>query len=299
MTSRTVIPFDRETRLMQKARALMIAPERFIADVVQGLPILVRALSVADEEDKNTIIALMGAAGADAVVWPLFHVMTDAAETEETRFHAAMQLSLVMPGVSDTGEIGRRLEQDMNHPDPVVRRNAAVAYGWEGNARATAFLVALIHQGDPDVQEDAVTALANLNTAGGFLRLKSCYDTGGIDQKRVILYNLWRVTRQRDAVLKLVVSALSEADDGLRLDAMIVFCTLADPERHHRVYLSLLNDPVAAIRELSLKQLDRLAREMRASIRERIAPLSDDPHPAVRTLARRWLLNPAQPPDMI
>ena len=290
MTSPTVIPFARRERLLKKARAIMTRPDRFFEDPGPAVSALVRALPLADEDDKNTIIALLGSTNADAVVWPLYRIMTDASETEETRFHAAMQLSLTLAGVPDTTDIGRRLEADLAHPDPVFRRNAAVAYGWEGNLRATAFLMKMIRDGDPDVREDAVTALANLNLDSVLPHLRACYDAGGVDQKRVILYNLWRVTRQREAVIDWVIAALSEPDDGLRLDAMIVFSTLADPAGYTGVYRASLNDPSAMVRELSLRQLERLMPDLRQTVREDVMTLCDDPHPQIRVMARRFLM---------
>lgn len=290
MTTPAIIPFARRERLVKKARPYLDDPERFLSDVGEALPVLIRALPVADEDVKNAIIILLGGGCGKTVVFPLYRIMIDTAETEETRFHAAIHLSQILSGMTDTEAIGHRLEQDLRHPDPIFRRNAAVAYGWEGNSRAADFLMDLIRQGDPEIRAEAATALTNLNIDSVFPLIKTCYETGNLDQQRVILYNLWRLTHRRDDVLDLVKRALAHPDDGLRLDAMIVFCALPDTDRHHEVYLAGLKDPVAAIRELSLRQLENAAQKLRQSVRGQIAALSDDPHPAVRVMARRFLM---------
>lgn len=46
----------------------------------------------------------------------------------------AIHLCQILSGMTDAEAIGRRLAQDPKHPAPIFRRNAAVAYGWEGDS---------------------------------------------------------------------------------------------------------------------------------------------------------------------
>ena len=209
----------------------------------------------------------------------------DDSEDEGIRYRAAIQISVTAAGMNDTDGIAERLETALHHRNPTVRRNAAIAIGWEGHTRAAAPLIALLHDDDADVQQTAVNALSNLDAEDVFRLLEKRLHQGPVDMKRAILYNLWRFTTRKEEALDMVSAHLDHPDDGLRLDALVVFSTIADPSTHLGVYLRCLNDSFSSVRELSLRQIELASKEVLEEAREGIAALIDDSHPEVRSLA--------------
>ena len=285
MAAENIIPFSSRDHIVRKARQYVADMERFLEEFDTAVPWLIRALPVADVELKDEIILLLGGFSKEQVVWPLYEVMMDEREDEEIRYRAAIQISVTAGGMSDNGPIADKLEKALHHSDAMVRRNAAIAMGWTGNRRAVAPLMNLLYDDDAEVRQTAVNALANLDVEDVFQLLRERLTNGSVEIRRAILYNLWRFSDRTGTVLDMIRPHLDHPDDGLRLDALVVFSTIADPSRHLDVYLNCLNDPFSSIRELSLKQIDKASVEVLDTARDNIAALVEDRNPVVRSLA--------------
>ena len=108
------------------------------------------------------IIPLLGYAGKDRVLWPLFHLMIAASTDEQVRRSAAVQLGLAASLSADPSALKSELIENLSHPETYIRSNCALALGWEGNWPAVKSLIA--HLPDPyrDVQAAVVAALLSL-----------------------------------------------------------------------------------------------------------------------------------------
>lgn len=285
MASENIIPFSPRERIINKAKRYVADMERFLEEFDSAVPSLIRALALADPELKDEIILLLGGFPKEQVIWPLYEIMMDGQEEEEIRYRAAIQISITAAGMDDNGTIAEHLEKALTHRSAVVRRNAAIAMGWAGNRRAVVPLMELLYDIDADVRQAAVDALANLDEEDVFQLLKDRLANGPVEIRRAVLYNLWRFSGRTEEVLDMVQAHLDHPDDGLRLDALVVFTTIADPSRHMEVYLRCLRDSFSSIRELSLKQIDLASSEVLEEAREAVALLIEDPHPVVRSLA--------------
>lgn len=289
MNSRNVIPFEPQKRLLQKARAYVEAPTLFLEDGQAAVSLLLKAFRAADSELKLRMIPLLGSAPRTDVAACLYRIMTDAQEAEEVRHSASIQLSVVGSLLEDATTLVDRLLKDLRSPDGQLRGLAAFALGWEGNERAALALVERIYDEDPQVQVTAVNALSNLADDRVFNLLVERLDHAPLEQKRSILFNLWRFSGKCEAVAAVYTDHLRDADDGLRLDALALLDSVGEPQAHLAAYLGCLSDRSPRVRALAVTRLERLADVELGSLKERIAALGTDPDPEVKAAADRIL----------
>ncbi len=285
MTKNKVIAFQPKERMIQKALLYVNDSEQFLNEIDTAVPLLLKVFKRAGAEFKDEIIFLLGGVAQNQVIWPLYEIMTDTGENEVTRHSAASQISVTAAFLEDTADLTEKLLMDIEGPDPVLRRLAAFAVGWEKNEKAAIPLIGLMYDDDPDIQKTAVNALANLRDGRLLKILLDRLEHGPQEQKRAILFNLWRFSDRREEVIQVYLKHLDHKNESLRFVTLAVFDSITEAKDYIPIYRRCLRDPYARVRELALKRLTALSVERLTDLRDRIKELSADPDRAVKKAA--------------
>jgi HEAT repeat protein len=289
MKTRKIIPFEPRQRLLEKARALVASPEPILEGETESFATLLRAFRGADDRLKQDIVLLLGSVAGGKAAWPLYQIMTDAKLDEEIRHVASIQLSVAASFLREPGLLVERLLEDIQSPEPQLRSLAAFALGWEGNERAAIALIERLYDEDGHVQETAVNALANLGDDRLLKLLVERLRHGPLEQKRAILYNLWRFRRHKDVVASIYLDFLNHENESLRFDALVLLDRVSDPGRHVAMLCRCLEDSAPRVRALALTRLERLPDNALQKIRDRIEALRTDPDPKAKAAVSRIL----------
>ena len=287
----TVIPFNGHERLLTKVKSYLHAMDRLIQDGDQALGVLIKALDVADDETKLKIVLMLGSTASDQCVWPLYRLMTDLNQHDTIRHAAASQLSLVGAEVQDGDALVDNLIADLGYRHAAVRAAAAFALGWEGNQRAVPPLVEALCDPDPEVQQAAVGALANIGDERLFDTLAKALQRSSKEQQRCILYHLSCFRSRHREVMEICEDYLRQSDADLRYDALVVLDTVCGAYKPLHLYLRCIEDDDLRIREQALLYL---AGADRSHLRRKnmdlcVLPLVQDRSPNVRQAAIRLL----------
>lgn len=286
MEKNRVIKFDSKERILKKARSYVESVETFFDESEQAIPLLLKAMKLADRDFKREIMLLLGSFAKDAVVWPLYDLMTDPSESEEIRHDAAIQLSVIGPLLKNSQRLVDRLLQEIGSTDAQRRLHATFAIGWEGNFQAATSLIERLFDSDSEVQQTAVSALCNLRDDRILDLLLDRLNHGPFEQKRIILFNLWRFYSKREKVTQVYIKCLEHEDPELRFDALVCLGPITEVRNHVDVYRKCLKDKDSRIRELALKRLaEELTEIILESLRAEIEPLIDDPDMTVKRAA--------------
>jgi HEAT repeat protein len=286
MNKNRVIKFDSKERILKKARSYLESVENFFDESDQAIPLLLKAMKLADRDLKREIMLLLGSFAKEAVVWPLFGLMTDGSESEEIRHDAAIQLSVIGPLLKNSQPLVDRLLQEIGDSDAERRLHATFALGWQGNSQAAISLIERLYDSDDRVQQTAVNALCNLRDDRVLDLLLDRLNNGPVEQKRIILFNLWRFHFNREKVTSVYLKYLEHENPDLRFDALVCLGSITQVRDHLEVYRRCLKDKDARIRELALKRLAEEARDLaRQSLRAEIESLLNDPDMKVKSAA--------------
>jgi HEAT repeat protein len=287
MNKNRVIKFDSKERILKKARSYLDeSVENFFDESDQAIPLLLKAMKLADRDLKREIMLLLGSFAKEAVVWPLFGLMTDGSESEEIRHDAAIQLSVIGPLLKNSQPLVDRLLQEIGDSDAERRLHATFALGWQGNSQAAISLIERLYDSDDRVQQTAVNALCNLRDDRVLDLLLDRLNNGPVEQKRIILFNLWRFHFNREKVTSVYLKYLEHENPDLRFDALVCLGSITQVRDHLEVYRRCLKDKDARIRELALKRLAEEARDLaRQSLRAEIESLLNDPDMKVKSAA--------------
>ncbi len=233
-------------------------PGLILEDRRRAIPVLLRALRAGDIDLRKQIILLLGSVAKEEIYWPLYEIMKDGNEPDELRDQAAIHLAVIGPFLDDPQGLVRKLIGDISSESREIRTRAIMALGWEGNLSAVLPLIECMYEPDAEIQEVAVNALCNLKDSRlmGLLadRIKTC----SFDQKRAILFNLWRFRDKEDEVASIYKEELKSGDPALRLDILILLGQLGARPENEDVYRELLGDRSAKIRALALQRLEEL-----------------------------------------
>ncbi len=277
----SIVPFDSRERLLTQAKKYISDPGLIIAEKDRAIPLLLRALKLGELKLRREIILLLGSFAKEDVYWPLHEIMCDTEEPDELRDQAALHLSVIGPFLDDPHALIRKLISDLTDPDTDVKVRAILALGWEGNMGAALSLVECLYDLDEEIQEVAVSALCNLKDSRviGLLfdRMQHC----SLDQKRAILFNLWRFKDRQKEVTEIYRKELEQGEPSLRLDILILLGQLDNDMSHEELYRSFLKDPNSKIRALALERLGA----MRSIELEHVLPFLDDPAMEVKRTA--------------
>jgi len=284
-----IINFKPQERLLEKAQKYIDDVALFLDEKQNAVPLLLRALKLADRRLKHKILLMLGGFAKQEIAWLLYQMMTDPAEDEDVRHDASIQLSVTLPFLKDSQKLIDRLLDDLKRSDTEIRVNAAFALGWEGNSQAAIPLIELLYDPDIQVQQTAVNALSNLRDDRILNLLLERLEHGPREQKRTILFNLWRFYSKRGEVTAVYLKYLEHEDEGLRFDALVLLGSVIETRDHIRVYRKCLKDKEPRIRELALKNLAELEAEDLAGLEKEIRNLVSDPEMKVKQAAVRAL----------
>jgi HEAT repeat protein len=285
MSKTKIIPFESKEQVLQHARPYLESVELFLEERDKAVPLLLKALKHAERRVKHEIMLLLASFAKQEAAWPLYEIMIDPHESEESRHDASIQLSVISPFLKDPQPIIDRLLKDLNHEDPIMRLNAAFALGWEGNVRAAIPLIERLYDPDTRVQQNAVNALANLRDDRILSLMLERLEHGSRDQKRAILFNLWRFYSKRDEVVSVYLKYLNHDDDDLRFDALVLLGLVTNAKTHLDVYVRSLSDVDPRIRALALRELAEFSKEDLLPLKGMIEEMLSDPEMGVKRAA--------------
>ena len=288
MPPNNIISFDRRKRILEKAQRYVASLEAFLEDAPKAVATLIDALPIADDPLKQEMILLLGSHAKEEVAAPLFKIMTDPRQSEEIRHAASVQLSVTCSFLKDPTPIVKRLLAELDSRDPERRRNAAFALGWEGNDRAAIALIECLFDPDIDVQQTAVNALSNLRNERVLDMMLDRLEHGPLEQRRSILFNLWRFTSQRERVRSVYMAYLAHPDDRLRFDALVLLGRVGEADDLVEVHLRMLADAHARIRRLAVERLQQSPGPGTAEVDDRVRARLQDPDARVRQAAIRF-----------
>ncbi|HDH97648.1 MAG TPA: HEAT repeat domain-containing protein [Deltaproteobacteria bacterium] len=277
----SIVPFDSRERLLTQAKEYISNPGLIIAEKDRAIPLLLRVLKLGELKLRRKIILLLGSFAKEDVYWPLYEIMCDPEEPDELRDQAALHLSVIGPFLDDPHALIKKLIADLKNPDTDIKVRAILALGWEGNMGAALSLIECLYDLDEEIQEVAVSALCNLKDSRviGLLfdRMQHC----SLDQKRAILFNLWRFKDKQKEITEIYRKELKQGEPSLRLDILILLGQLDNDMSHKELYRSFLKDPNPKIRALALERLGA----MRSIELEHVLPFLDDPAMEVKRTA--------------
>jgi HEAT repeat protein len=286
MSKNRVIKFDSKERILKKARSYLESVENFFDESDQAIPLLLKAMKLADRDLKREIMLLLGSFAKEAVVWPLFGLMTDGSESEEIRHDAAIQLSVIGSFLKDPQALADRLRKEIESSDVERRLHATFALGWQGNSQAAISLIERLYDSDDRVQQTAVNALCNLRDDRVLDLLLDRLNNGPVEQKRIILFNLWRFHFNREKVTSVYLKYLEHENPDLRFDALVCLGPITEVQDYIAVYRKCLRDKDTRICELALNRLSEEATEsVLDSLRGEIQNLLNDPDMKIKRAA--------------
>jgi hypothetical protein len=290
MKKNRVIEFDPKERILRKAKKMIESPELF-REGGQAIPFLLKAIKHAGRDLKREIVYILAMfADKEEIVWPLYDLMTDPLEEEEVRHDAAIQLSVIGRSLKNPQPLIERLLKEIESSDAEQRLHATFALGWEGNFHAATSLVGRLYDTDPRVQATAVNALSNLRDDRILDLLVDRLEHGSREQKKSILFNLWRFRSKGEKVTNVYFKCLEDQDPELRFEALVCLRPITEIRECLEVYRKCLKDEDERIRELALKRLaEDAAERVLKSLRAEIEALLDDPCVKVKRAALKIL----------
>jgi HEAT repeat protein len=281
-----VIDFEPKERVLAKARRYVESIDLFCEEREQAVPLLLRALKLADDELKREIILVLGSFAKEQSLGPLYEIMTDGTEDEEIRNHAAIQMSVMGPLLKAPQSLIDKLLKDIASADAELRLHATFALGWKGNVEAAIPLIERLYDSDDRVRQTAVNALCNLRDDRILPLLLERLEHGTSEQKHSILLNLWRFTTKRQDVINVYLKCLEHDEADMRFDTLACFGLLVEARDHLEVYRKLLKDPDPRIRGLAIKSLaENAADAALRSFPTEIEALLEDPDMKVKRAA--------------
>ena len=280
-----IIPFQPQKRLLEQSRSYIDDLALFLNERDLAVPILLKSLRHADRQLKQRIVLLLGGFAKQEIASPLYEMMTDPTEDELVRHDASIQLSVTMPFLKQPQALIDQLVQNLRDEDLDLRANAAFALGWKGNAQAAIPLIELLYDPDSQVQQAAVNALVNLQDDRIFGLLLERLDNAELEQRRSILYNLWRFSAKRTETAKVYLRFIARKTDELRIDALVLLGLVSDVRDHLTVYRKCMTDAEPRIRELAFRALAVLPPRDLEPLRKEIEAGLNDPEMIVKRAA--------------
>ncbi|WP_155305564.1 HEAT repeat domain-containing protein [Desulfosarcina widdelii] len=289
MKNKNLVPLDRSGRLLNKAMVYLSDMEAFLDETPGSITILIDALPHADASLKLKILPLLGAAGKDRVLWPLFHLVTTSAGDEAVCRLAAVQLGLAASLSEDPEELNTALIENLNHPETTVRGACALALGWEGNHRAVPALMDHLQDPDIDVQAAVIAALSSVGDPHVFDFFTKRLKSGSIEERRSILLNLWRFGEKFFRVESIYLNCLDDLSPELVPDILSALTMIPYSPTVLSIYRRMLTKKDPVIRRQVLENLEALDPTEYEPLQEILHGLLDDNDPRVRQSVIRLL----------
>jgi HEAT repeat protein len=287
METGILIPLDRSRRLLEKSRAYLADLEAFLADGPAAVTILLDALPYADADLQLKMLPLLGYAGKDRALWPLYDMMRASVNDERLRHSASIQLGVAASMSRDTKALAAELIRNLNHADPQVRAGCALALGWEGNGSAVKPLMACLTDTDRDVQAAVVTALSSVGGERVFDLLTARLGRGTLEEQRSILLNLWRFADYIPDLAGVYLASMEKIPADLRTDALSGLAMVPLSATVVEGYRRLLTDKDTAVRRQVLENLSHADPAVYAPLKTTLQKLATDKDERVRQAAIR------------
>jgi HEAT repeat protein len=289
MPTGTLIPMNRPNRLLEKARDCLADMEAFLSEPSAAVGVLLDALPHADTELILKSLPLLGYAGRERVLWPLFRLMLEASKDEQVCRMAAVQLGLAASLSFDPSALKSALLENLNHPAPSVRSNCAIALGWEGNRSAVKSLMAQMSDPNHSVRDAVIAALSSIGDVHVFDMLTARLQTGTIDEQRSILLNIWRFAEHTTRAEAVYLGCLETLSPDLRLDALSGLAMVPLSTAILDSYLQLLNDTDQRIRRQVMENISGAETIDNERLKDRLYVLLADKDVQIRQTAIRLL----------
>jgi len=289
MKKNNVVEFESRERILAAAQKYVDSPELFLAEREKSVLLLTKALKFAENDMKNEVMLLLGSFAKPEASWIFYEMIKDKSESEEIRNHASIQLSVVGSFLKDPQPLIEKLLNDLESPDADLRLYATFALGWKGNHQAAIPLIGRLYDTDIRVQQNAVNALCNIRDDRILEMLLERLEHGPKEQKRAILFNLWRFYSKREEVKKVYLKYLEHENADLRFDALVLLGPLEEDEIFFEVYRKCLRDNDQRIRRLALKRLSENSEGLIPEMKEDVSVLVDDPDMEIKKLAMNIL----------
>jgi hypothetical protein len=285
MDKKKIINFEPKERLFKKVNSYIESEDLFLEEKDRAVPLLLKSLKLADYRLKHEIILLLCSFAKQEVAEPLYHMVRDVDVDNNVRHFASIQLSIIFPFLRNPQPLIDHLLEDLKSPDPRVRMHAAFALGWQGNSQAAIPLIELLYDSDIEVQQTAVNALSNLRDDRVLSLMLERLEHGPLEQKRCILFNLWRFYSKQKEVIPVYLKYVDHQDVNLRLDALVLLGLITEAREYIPVYRKCLRDEDPYVRALALKRLGELSRQDLLKLKGEIKPMLSDPHMKVKQAA--------------
>lgn len=287
MNKSKVIHLESKERLLEKVRAYIESIDLFLEESDKAIPLLLKALKYTDHQLKHEIILLLGNFAKQEAAWPLYQLIIDPGEDEEIRHLASIELSVIFPFLEEPQPLIDHLLEDLKSPDAELRVHAAFALGWEGNTQAAIPLVELLYDANIRVQQTAVNALSNMRDDRILTLLLERLEHGPLEQKRSILFNLWRFYSKQKEVVSVYLRYLSHENADLRFDALVLLGSVTETKEYIQTCRKCLGDKDPRIRAFALKQLNEVSREDLLGLKQEIRDMLLDRNMEVKQAALR------------
>jgi hypothetical protein len=255
MKSADIIPFNRGNHLLKKAQELLANTDLFFSDPQEGVTRLLDALPYCKPMLMLKLLPLLGYAGKDRVLLPLYRLIVEPEQDEQVRISAAVQLGTAGAQSRDPSTVTMLLMDNLDYPDSSIRSCSALALGWEGNNIAVNHLMSHLMDSDRDVQAAIVTALSAIGGTNVFYQLKERLKTGALEEKRSIILNLWRFIEKVPEVATIYADQVNNIDAELKADLLTGIGMIPLSEEILDVYGRLLRENEAVLQLQILKNL--------------------------------------------
>ncbi len=289
MSKSNIIEFESKKILLKRAIAYIESLELFLEEQDRAVPLLLKILKDADSKTMHKIVLLLGSFAKQEVALPFYRIMKDPEENQETRHIVSVQLSVITPLLYDPQPLIDKLLEDIKGPDPELKCYAAFALGWEGNTQAAIPLIELLYDKDPDVQQTAVNALSNLRDDRILGLMLERLEHSALEQKRCILFNLWRFPSKQDEVTAVYLKYLNHENSDLRLDALTLLRIMSDNVKLMPIYRKCLQDSNSRVRCLALKNIGEAESIEVVGLEDEITKMLSDPDMEVKKEALKVL----------
>jgi len=105
---------------------------------------------------------------------------------------------------------------------------------------------------------------------------------GPREQKRCILFNLWRFYSKQKEVISVYLDYLDHEDPELRFDALVLLRSVAETDDYVPAYRKCLRDTNPRIRALALKELHKASKDKLLGLEKELEAMLSDPDMEVK-----------------
>ena len=256
--------------------------QRAVRDLIEALP-------AADDPLRHKIMILLAGYAKDQAVRPLYDILKDQKQPPRSRHYAAVQLCAVLPFVTDAQPVIALLQQDLVCPDADLRRYAATAMGWQCDAHTFVLLTQRLYDDDLGVRLAAINSLCNCQDARALPLLLDRLEQAPLEEKRAILFNLWRLERPELQLTHIYKKYLADPAPELRLAALALLTFSHQDKESTLLIKPCLSDQDHRVRRLALERLMDCKLQTLAGFEREIRQLLNDSNMDIKRIALKAL----------